>query len=271
MSERKERYVLRGGKAGHERLKILARAQWPDTAILFESAAIRPGMRCMDLGCGGGEVTFELAKLVGPSGHVTGIDMDEVKLDLGRASGAQRGVANTAFRAANVNEWNEPSSYDIVYCRFLLQHLSKPIDLLQRMWAAVKPGGAIVVEDADFGGLFCEPANEGFDFYARMYPRVLARYGGDATAARRLYRQFLQAGIPRPNLRLVQSADVDGEAKQLSMSTLEAVAGPIVAENLASQDEVSAALVSLATFTDDPTTLIGRPRIFQLWSRRALD
>ncbi len=79
-----ERYVIRGGKEGYERLRLLARDRWPDTAALFERAGLSPGMRCIDLGCGGGEVTFEIARLVAPGGSVTGVDMDAIKLDLAR-------------------------------------------------------------------------------------------------------------------------------------------------------------------------------------------
>lgn len=73
--------MIRGGREGYERLLVLARERWPDTAALFERVGLTPGMRCIDLGCGGGEVTLEMARLVGPGGSVTGIDLDEVKLD----------------------------------------------------------------------------------------------------------------------------------------------------------------------------------------------
>jgi ubiquinone/menaquinone biosynthesis C-methylase UbiE len=59
-------------------------------------------MRCLDLGCGGGAVTLELARMVGPNGHVTGIDADDVVLDLGRADAAQQGLANVEFQVADV-------------------------------------------------------------------------------------------------------------------------------------------------------------------------
>jgi ubiquinone/menaquinone biosynthesis C-methylase UbiE len=61
-----EPYVIRGGKQGYERLLVLARDRWPDTAALFARAGVSPGMRCIDLGCGGGEVTLEIAELVAP-------------------------------------------------------------------------------------------------------------------------------------------------------------------------------------------------------------
>ena len=127
-----ERYVIRGGRAGYERLQLLARDRWPDTRALFARAGVGAGMRGIDLGCGGGEVTFELAKLIAPDGAVVGIDMDEIKLALAREAAAERGVTNVEFRALNVNDWDEPATYDVVFSRFLLQHLRQPVALLRR-------------------------------------------------------------------------------------------------------------------------------------------
>ena len=248
-------------------MKLLHHARWPDTSALFARIGIQPGMKCLDVGCGGGEVTFEIARLVGPDGHVTGIDMDEIKLDLARGAAAEKGLSNVEFQAEDVNDWNGTDGYDFVFCRFLLEHLSRPLDLIRRMWGAVNPGGVLAVEDADFGGLFCEPANEGYEFYARMFPRVLTRRGGDGGAGSKLYRYFLEAGIPDPGLKLVQRAD-SAEQKHLTVSTLEAIADGIVDEGLATQDEVRAAIANLAESANDSTTIMGGPRIFQVWARR---
>ena len=123
-----ERYVIRGGREGYNRLLALARVSWPDTAALFGRAGICSGMRCVDLGCGGGQVTLEMARLVASGGSVTGVDMDEVKLGLARKAAMDRGVGNVEFLAGNVSNWDEPDAYDVVYSRFLLQHLSEPVD-----------------------------------------------------------------------------------------------------------------------------------------------
>jgi 2-polyprenyl-3-methyl-5-hydroxy-6-metoxy-1,4-benzoquinol methylase len=135
-----EQYVIRGGKEGYDRLLLLARERWPATAALFDRAGLTPGMRCIDLGCGGGEVTLEIATLVAPGGSATGVDMDGVKLDLARQAAARRGQDNVEFRLMNLDDWDEPGAYDAVYCRFVLQHLSQPVGLLRRMWAGVRPG-----------------------------------------------------------------------------------------------------------------------------------
>jgi hypothetical protein len=117
-------------------------------------------------------------------------------------------------------------------------------------------------------GLFCDPPNDGFAFYARTYPRVLERRGGDHAIGRELYRYFLDAGIPDPNLRLAQGVDASGDTKALALSTLEATADAILADGLASENELRSALDSLAAFVADPATIIGGPRTFQLWLLR---
>ena len=97
---------------------------------------------------------------------------------------------------------------------------------------------------------------------------MLARRGGDHAIGRKLYRYLLTAGIPDPQVRLVQPVH-EGEAKTLALSTLEVTADAIVARGPGDcGGELAAALASLRRFTDDPRTLICGPRVFQLWSRR---
>lgn len=192
--------------------------------------------------------------------------MDEVKLDLARQAAAEGELANVEFRQLKVRDWDEPGSYDAVYSRFLLQHLTEPVELLGRMWAAVRPRGILIVEEADFDGWCCHPASEGFNFFVRTYSEVLKRRGGDSAFGRKLHGGFLAAGIPAPKVGLLQPVWTSSEGKTLAWSTLEASAEAIVAERVASQAEVTAALTNLWQFTDDPQTLISGPRIFQLWS-----
>ena len=160
------------------------------------------------------------------------------------------------------------NAYDLVYSRFLLQHLSRPAELLGRMYAAVRAGGVIAVEDADFGGLFCYPENGGFDFYRRMIPRVYELNGGDSATGQKLYWYFLQAGLPRPEVRLAQGVGVTRDSKALTVLTLEASADAIVGAGLATAEEVAAAIADLEAFAADPATVVSEPRVFQLWARR---
>jgi demethylmenaquinone methyltransferase/2-methoxy-6-polyprenyl-1,4-benzoquinol methylase len=78
-------------------------------------------MNC--LGCGAGDVTFEITRLIGQMGRVTGMYMDSVKLDLARERATKEGIRNVEFRQANVFEWGEDSVYDLIFVRFLPTHL----------------------------------------------------------------------------------------------------------------------------------------------------
>jgi 2-polyprenyl-3-methyl-5-hydroxy-6-metoxy-1,4-benzoquinol methylase len=82
-------YAIRGGKEGKRRLNLLAQIMSPTTDALLPRAGVRPGLRCLDLGCGGGHVSQRMACFVGPTGSVVGVDLDTVKLE---AAMAERGV-----------------------------------------------------------------------------------------------------------------------------------------------------------------------------------
>jgi ubiquinone/menaquinone biosynthesis C-methylase UbiE len=264
-----EQYVIRGGQLGYERLTVLARSWQPTTSALFDRVQLGPGMRCVDLGCGSGDVTFEMAERVGPDGSVTGVDMDMVKLGLARRAAATQGLLNVEFRQMNVYEFAESDAYDLVYARFVLQHLSRPVDVLRAMWAAVRVGGVLVVEDADFEGSFCDPPHNGFAFWVEAYQRVLERHGGDPLMGRKLHRYFTDAGIPEPSVGVVQNVHRTGEAKMLPHSTVEATAEAIVAEGVATAEQLREALDGLAELGADTHSLCGSPRVFQVWTRRA--
>lgn len=262
-----DRYAIRGGERGYERLQLLARERWPSTAALLGRAGLASGMTTVDLGCGGGNVTMEIARLISPA-LATGIDMDEVKLGLAREAAIARGIANVEFRAMNLHDWDESAAYDAVYARFVLQHLSQPVKMLRQMWKAIRPGGVVIVEDADFDGWVGYPPSSGLDFFLRSYAEVIRRSGGDHTLARKLYAYFMEAGIGRPDVQVTQPIYIDGEGKTLPWRTLEATADLIVAESIASQDEVDGALLELTRLAQDRETLVLGPRIFQVWCRR---
>src|SRR5262245_56237122 len=132
-------YIIRGGVEGKKRLEVLARVMWPTTARALAEAGLAPGMNCLDLGCGGGDVTLQLATAVGPAGHATGVDMDETKLHFARQNAARSGLANVQFRKLIVQDWFEESQYDFIYTRFLLTHLADPQRTLRQMLRAIRP------------------------------------------------------------------------------------------------------------------------------------
>lgn len=85
-------------------MSVIARAMWPTTERLLLAAGLTSGMRCLDLGCGAGDVSLALARLVGASGSVTGVDQDDVKVQFAREAADGERLSNVQFRASNVEQ-----------------------------------------------------------------------------------------------------------------------------------------------------------------------
>src|SRR5262245_60303771 len=98
-------YVIRGGVEGRERLRLLSEVMGSSTRALLAEVGIPTGSICLDVGCGGGDVTFQLARTVGPTGRVVGVDLDEIKLDIARREAVQHGLSNITFEAQDVTGW----------------------------------------------------------------------------------------------------------------------------------------------------------------------
>jgi len=261
-------YILRGGDQGAERLRLLARVKWPPTRELLRRVGLRPGMRCLDVGCGAGDVTLALARLVGPSGSVIGIDVDDIKVQLAREDAARERLGHVEFRTSNVDRLEGDAEYDLVHARFLLTHLRDPADALRRMVRATKRGGVIVVADIDHSGVFSHPPSPVVERFIRLYNRVVRSRGADPEIGPKLPALFSKVGLTEPHVSHVQPVFMDGDAKRIHQITLENIASAVVAGSLATDAEVEALARALDKFVDRPDTIVSFPRIYQVWAHR---
>ena len=95
------RYAIRGGNEGKERLDVLARVLLPTTTQLLDHVGLIKGMKCLDIGCGGGHVTILMARAVGPEGRVIGTDTDAKILALAREDAKAAKITNVDFQQQN--------------------------------------------------------------------------------------------------------------------------------------------------------------------------
>ena len=268
-SSRSEGYVLRGGRAGAERLRLLNRVKWPTTQPLLRAAGLRAGMSCLDVGCGSGDVTLKMAALVGTEGNVVGVDRDQSILQLASQEAERQGLSVT-FRRLDTEELAQESAYDLVFARYLLSHLPRPQRAVELMVRAVRPGGRLVLEDVFFPGHICYPANAAFDRYLELYQAVAsAKEGGDAAIGVRLLGMALEAGLVEVRVGLVVPTFRDGEGKRVARVTMEHLRVAVVGAGLASGREVDNLVVELGRLADDDRTLMSIAPTFQVWGRRA--
>lgn len=144
-------YSIRGGEVGRSRLRLLSEVMREGTDPLLDRFC-RPGMHCLDLGSGGGDVATSMAARVGDSGHVLGVDLDAEKVALATEEAEALGLKNVAYLAADANDWSPAEGFDLIYARFLLSHLPHRGELLKRAKEWLRAGGVMVLEDIDFRG-----------------------------------------------------------------------------------------------------------------------
>lgn len=260
-----ERYYLHTGAAAAPRLGLLHAIFGPETERTLRRAGIRPGMRVADIGCGVGHVTRFLADCVGVSGSVSAVDGSEEQLDIARQTTSGT-AGRIEFVRASAYETSLPrGSFDLVYCRFLLCHLQRPLDAIDEMRAILRPGGMLVCEDMEASTMTSIPETE---IYTRM--GEIARQGGrrrgtDVDLGRRLPEYLGRRGFAEVQVKLWQPAFFDGEEKRFwEYSTLE-TGTHAVAAGLVTREEIDERAAAMREVNLDPDILLLLPRIWQVW------
>jgi 2-polyprenyl-3-methyl-5-hydroxy-6-metoxy-1,4-benzoquinol methylase len=109
---------------------------------------LRPGMRLLDVGCGPGTLTVDLASRVG---EVVGVDVSADVVAEAESHAAAQQAANVTFRAGDFRELDlAPGSFDVAHAHQVLQHLRDPVGALAAMGELVRPGGVVAVRDSDY-------------------------------------------------------------------------------------------------------------------------
>lgn len=181
---------------GHHE-SVLRSHQWRTAA---NSAAyllphLTPGMRLLDVGCGPGTITLDLADHVAP-GVVTAIDNVPDPLDVARATATARGDTTTSFEVGDVYALDFPDdTFDVVHAHQVLQHLTDPVAALVEMRRVCRPGGLVAVRDADYAAMVWHPADPRLDDWLALYEAVARGNGAEPDAGRRLLAWAHEAGF----------------------------------------------------------------------------
>lgn len=157
---------------------------------------LKAGLSVLDVGCGPGTITVDLARTVAP-GVVTGIDTSAKVLEQARSFSADQGVRNVTFVEADVYELPfEDDAFDIVHAHQVLQHVSDPVAALREIKRVTKPGGLVAVRDADYAAMAWYPESEALTEWNELYHEVTSANRAQADAGRRLLSWVRAAGFP---------------------------------------------------------------------------
>src|SRR5215472_576988 len=198
----KPEYVMGHDDRERRRLSLQANFINPITEDFLRRAGICSGMRVLDLGCGVGEVSFVAAGLVGSSGHVTGIDIDEGALKIARSRADREKAHNVSFE---VRDCTVPSTepYDAVIGRHILIHMRDPFEVIRYAVSRVRVGGIVAFQEYDFSNYIAGfPEIPLFEHHKKLFHKFFDAVGLKANMGAQLFQLMQSAGLPQPECRL---------------------------------------------------------------------
>jgi ubiquinone/menaquinone biosynthesis C-methylase UbiE len=265
-------YALGRMPEEYERLRAQARVWEAATGRLLDQVGLAPGASCLDAGCGPGETMRLMAQRVGPEGRVLGIDVDAPLGAMALAMLHGAGHRNSCFIAEDLAAGGPVpgAPFDVVYARLLLFHIPQRVAVLKRLWAAVAPGGHLVVQDYDIRGADVLPPLDSVNEIRRVLTSAFTAAGCDVHAGARLPQLFAQAGIGTPD-----GTDVAGRMEPLAVGralfegTFRSVLPTALAQGITTEADAAAVLASIdrdcVRFADRPVLW---PLLIGAWKRK---
>lgn len=154
-----------------------------------------PGATVLDVGCGPGTITIDIAARVAPA-RVVGMDASAEVVAKATALAAEHDVQNVEFVVGNAYELDyEDGTFDIVHAHQVLQHVSNPVALLREFRRVRTADGVVAARDVDYGGCFWYPDSEGLTNWLVLLRAAQKGNEGEPDAGRRLKAWAMAAGF----------------------------------------------------------------------------
>ncbi len=193
-----EGYVLGNQDNEIARLEMQATLFEPITRQTLLNAGLKKDMSCIDIGCGSGSVTRLMADMVGETGHVVGVDIDDRYLQYCTRSINSR--PNIEFIHDDICKSrlvDGKETFDVVYSRFTFHHLTDRSEAVRSMRRLTKKGGTIMIQDLDHapGSWLCYPEDKVFNTLRKVYVALIRKRGGDPLVGRKLYKLLINESL----------------------------------------------------------------------------
>jgi ubiquinone/menaquinone biosynthesis C-methylase UbiE len=265
-------YVLGYTSAEHERLIRQAALIAPIAERLFRQAGIGPGQRVLDLGSGVGDVSMAVARVVGPTGGVVGIERDSASIALAEARVKAAGFHNVSFERADLSELRMDRPFDAAVGRFILMFLPDPGSVLGSVVKLVREGGVLAFQEVSWAPMLALGAR--LPLWSRVLGAIhetLLRSGANPEMGIELYRVFQQIGLPSPEMHMDIVLGSDPAVTDVILGVLRSLL-PLAERERVPLDELGDLKTLPERIQDEiatANTVVSVAPLVSVWSRKA--
>lgn len=267
-----DQYLLRGQPSELERLRLQSLVWEPASRILFGTIPVRPGWKCLDVGCGAIGVLRPLSEAAGPTGSVLGVDVDAKLLASAEAFVAENHLANVETSRADIfNQDDLPAAaFDLVHLRFMLAPIGREQELIASALRLCREGGVLVVQEPVADCWSTIPPTPAHD---RLRDIILAAFhagGGDFNAGRRTFELLRSAGLQDVQIRAAVEALSPGHPYlKVGQQFTTSLRQRIVDSSIATPEELDALNENLDKVLSSPETAGLTFLVTQVWGVKA--
>jgi len=185
----RQRYIHGTSEKEQQRLSLLSRITNRSFVRFLGDLS---GKLVCDFGCGTGALIADIAAVY-PDAKITGLEISAEQLQ--RAEEANRGNPSVTLVLTDAlkNDCAD-STFDLTYCRYLLEHVADPVAAVGQMLRITRPGGDLACQENDLHNVLYWPSIEGHDLLIEQFCRLQIELGGDPFIGRKLFDIFRRAG-----------------------------------------------------------------------------
>ncbi len=196
-------YVLGTQDVEIERLGLQHLVWRPRASDAWRRAGFTVGQHLLDVGCGPGYATLDLAAIVGATGKITAIDRSPKFLDVLKARLVQQSLHNIETIELDLDQDAFPKlGGDGAWCRWVFAFLNRPRDLLKAIHGALKPGATLVVHEYfNYAAWRLAPRQPGFEEFVQLVMSSWRKSGGEPDIALELMSWLPLEGFAIRELR----------------------------------------------------------------------
>ena len=262
-----QEYLLGTNDEELTRLGFQHRVWAESTFGLWERAGFAPGQTILDVGCGPGYATFDLASLVGPEGRIVAVDESPRFLDFLNAQCKLRGVMHIDVRHGDVQRLDIPEqSVDGAYARWVLCYVKDPEAVVAGVARALRRGGSFAVLDYfNYCGFTHGPRSAALDRVARAVEESVRARGGDLDMMGHLPAIMARCGLSVQEIKPVVRVARPGSALWQWPITFFRNFLPILVEGgFLTSDEARAFEDDWEDRSNDPSTFLCTPPMLEM-------